>query len=429
MFICFLDATIYSFNGEQYFQVSMSKEMKSQAESLSLRFKTDKANGLLLITTHHRASHQFTIYLRHGTISISINFGEKANENIIQIGENLNDDEWHTLTVERRGLMIHAEIDGSGRKQAQLTSSHYTLFYDTLQLGSRLFIGKVYPQQHQHHLTSFVGYMQNFIMNGQLYFELARDGQLTTGSTKITAKLGRKDRVLSDVATFKSKYTYVALPQLRAYSSLSVHFQFKTRDPNCLLFYNGGSGRDFVALELLGGRLHFVFDLGDGPRRIQSKTSAPLLNDNRWHSVTLGRPWLYEHTMLVDDEQHSSQLSPVSGSSNAPINLHLDLDGLLFVGGVREEMWSQLPRAIKSRTGFEGCIASLELNGESISLIGPQVLVASTLVEPGCSAPVTRCSSTACANRGVCVQLWNSYTCDCDLTSFSGPTCQDGTGN
>src|SRR6218665_1237217 len=56
------DATIYSFNGEQFFQVSMAKEMKSQAESFSVRFRTDKSEGLLLATTHHRASHQFTIY-------------------------------------------------------------------------------------------------------------------------------------------------------------------------------------------------------------------------------------------------------------------------------------------------------------------------------------------------------------------------------
>ncbi|GBO40028.1 hypothetical protein AVEN_29789-1 [Araneus ventricosus] len=40
--------------------------------------------------------------------------------------------------------------------------------------------------------------------------------------------------------------------------------------------------------------------------------------------------------------------------------------------------------------------------------------------------PVTKCSTTACANRGICVQMWNSYTCDCDMTSYTGPTCSDG---
>lgn len=265
--------------------------------------------------------------------------------------------------------------------------------------------------------------MQNFVFNGQQYFEKARDGQMSSGSIRMTAKLGKKDRILHNAVTFKSKYTFVGLPQLKAYSRLNIYFQFKTREPNGLLFFNGGGQKhDFIALELVNGILHYIFDLGDGPRRIQSK-SRNILNDNRWHTVTLGRPSLNQHTMLIDDT-----LMTTSSTVGNERNLHLDLDGLLYFGGVRDDMWASLPRAVKSKTGFEGCIASLDLNGEIFNLVGKEVLIPSTLVESGCSAPITRCSSTACANRGICVQLWNSYTCDCDLTTFSGPTCADGNG-
>ena len=44
---------------------------------------------------------------------------------------------------------------------------------------------------------------------------------------------------------------------------------------------------------------------------------------------------------------------------------------------------------------------------------------------PNISGP-TKCTHNACANKGVCVQQWNTYVCDCDLTSFTGPTCYDG---
>jgi len=37
-----------------------------------------------------------------------------------------------------------------------------------------------------------------------------------------------------------------------------------------------------------------------------------------------------------------------------------------------------------------------------------------------------QCSATTCANGGVCIQDWNSRMCDCDMTSFTGPTCQQG---
>lgn len=265
--------------------------------------------------------------------------------------------------------------------------------------------------------------MQNFIFNGQSYFEMVRDGQLNNGAIRMTAKFGKKERILHNVVTFKSKNTFVGLPQLKAYTRLDVYFQFKTREADGLLFFNGGGSKhDFVAIELVNGQLHYVFDQGDGTRRLQSK-ARNALNDNRWHTVTLGRPSLHQHTMLIDDT-----LITASTTSGNERNLHLDLEGLLYFGGVRDNMWNALPPTIRSRNGFEGCIASLDLNGETFNLAGTEVLISSTLVEIGCSAPITRCSSTACANRGICVQLWNSYTCDCDLTTFSGPTCAEGNG-
>ena len=36
------------------------------------------------------------------------------------------------------------------------------------------------------------------------------------------------------------------------------------------------------------------------------------------------------------------------------------------------------------------------------------------------------CTQDACFNRGKCVQQWNSFTCDCDMTSYTGIRCADG---
>lgn len=92
--------------------------------------------------------------------------------------------------------------------------------------------------------------------------------------------------------------------------------------------------------------------------------------------------------------------------------------------------YGQLPKQILSRHGFEGCLASLDLSGESTNLINDAV-VPSTLVESGCDMYASlhsgkKCTHDLCANHGTCVQQWNSYTCDCDMTSFTGSTCNDG---
>jgi len=53
----------------------------------------------------------------------------------------------------------------------------------------------------------------------------------------------------------------------------------------------------------------------------------------------------------------------------------------------------------------------------------------SRLVDLMCNAhaePTARCNETVCLNGGVCVQQWNTATCDCDMTSFTGPRCDHG---
>jgi len=42
------------------------------------------------------------------------------------------------------------------------------------------------------------------------------------------------------------------------------------------------------------------------------------------------------------------------------------------------------------------------------------------------SNPKKDCSSKICYNHGLCVEQWLNPVCDCDLTTFTGPSCADG---
>lgn len=46
----------------------------------------------------------------------------------------------------------------------------------------------------------------------------------------------------------------------------------------------------------------------------------------------------------------------------------------------------------------------------------------SFLLFPG---PSTTCTEESCANQGVCLQQWDGFTCDCTMTSYGGPVCND----
>ena len=76
-------------------------------------------------------------------------------------------------------------------------------------------------------------------------------------------------------------------------------WQLRTTQPTGLILYSGhrdvvdddddDSGRtDFIAIELLDGRLRYVFDVGSGVRVIRDRLQRPL-DDNRWHEVNVRR--------------------------------------------------------------------------------------------------------------------------------------------
>uniref|UniRef100_T1J5X7 Uncharacterized protein n=1 Tax=Strigamia maritima TaxID=126957 RepID=T1J5X7_STRMM len=415
---CGKDATTLNFNGDQYLRVSLPDESHTQAEDLVLRFRTTRPSGLLLASTTEKTTDRLEVAMELGRIKLAIHLGDK--EKIMHAGSGLNDNQWHTLRMSRRGRSVELKVDDEPAVLDEVSGKHTTLEFRTMHIGAVIGLGPPAPQQSTtgaggvRETPNFVGHMQQLVFNGDRFFDTARTGQVA--NMEVTAKFGKKELVVHHPVTFKSKHTFVGLSQLKAYSTMNLYFQFKTLEPNGLILYNVGKGQDFVAIELVNGHLHYLFNLGDRAWRVRSNTRNTL-NDNRWHAVTIGRPTPRQHTLMVDD-----MIATVSSAGN---NIHLDLDGILYVGGVPKSMYSTLPKMVQSKHGFEGCLASLDLNGDTPDPTR-DALIPSTSVVAGCDGPSTKCSPHACANRGVCIQQWNSYTCDCDMTSFTGPTCSDG---
>ncbi|XP_076226293.1 neurexin 1 isoform X6 [Nomia melanderi] len=415
---CGKDASTLHLNGTQQMTALMPEDSKTQAEEISVRFKTTKPRGLLLSTSLENSPDRLQIYLDEGKAKMLIHVGDK--EKILVAGQGLNDDMWHTLRFSRRGSILKFQIDDEAaiRAESQL-GKQGILEFRTLHVGGYLHAGEEIPH--------FVGQLQQIWFNGYPYLEIARSSgnhqashQGVTPLIRVTGKFGKRNHPVHYPVTFTSKHTFVGLPVLKAYVETNIYFQFKTREANGLILFNAGRERDFIAVELVNGHVHYVFDLGDGPVRVRDN-SRSRLNDGKWHAVSIGRPAPKRHTLAVDDH--------VTVVNSQGSNENLDLDGILYVGGVEKLQYSQLPKQILSRHGFEGCLASLDLSGESTNLISDAV-VPSSLVESGCDMyaslhPGKKCTHDLCSNHGTCVQQWNSYTCDCDMTSFTGPTCND----
>ncbi|XP_031746711.1 neurexin 3 isoform X12 [Xenopus tropicalis] len=409
---CEREASILSYDGGMYMKIIMPVVMHTEAEDVSLRFKSQRAYGLLVATTSRDSADTLRLELDGGKVKlmvnldcIRINCNSSKGPETLYAGQKLNDNEWHTVRVVRRGKTLKLTVDDDVA-EGTMVGDHTRLEFHNIETGfmtEKRFASAV-P-------SSFIGHLQSLMFNGLLYIDLCKNGDIDYCELK--ARFGMRS-IIADPVTFRTKASYLTLSTLQAYTSMHLFFQFKTISPDGFILFNSGDGNDFIAVELVKGYIHYVFDLGNGPNVIKGNSERPL-NDNQWHNVVITRDNSNTHTLKVDTK---AVTQVINGAKN------LDLKGELYIAGLVQSMYSTLPKLVASRDGFQGCLASVDLNGRLPDLIG-DALHRSGQIERGCEGPTTTCQEDSCANQGVCMQQWEGFTCDCSMTSYSGNHCND----
>ncbi|XP_017536947.2 neurexin 3b isoform X8 [Pygocentrus nattereri] len=418
---CEREASILSFDGSMYMKVVLPNIMHTEAEDVSLRFMSQHAFGLLMAATSRDSADTLRLELDGGQLKLTVNLdcvrincNASKGPETLYAGQKLNDNEWHSVRVMRRGKNFKLTVDDDVA-EGQMNGDHTRLEFSNLETGiltERRFASST-P-------SSFIGHLQGLKFNGLLYIDMCKNGDIEF--CELNARFGLRS-IVADPVTFKTKGSYLGLATLQAYSTMHLFFQFKTTSADGFILFNSGDGSDFIAVELVKGYIHYVFDLGNGPSLLKGNSDGPL-NDNQWHSVIITRDATNTHTLKVDTKSVSQV---VNGAKN------LDLKGDLFVAGLGPNMYHSLPKLVVSREGFQGCLASVDLNGRLPDLIN-DALFRSGQIERGCEVgftkadlqgPSTTCQEDSCANFGVCIQQWENFTCDCSMTSYSGTTCND----
>ncbi|XP_077910161.1 neurexin 3 isoform X13 [Halichoerus grypus] len=409
---CEREASILSYDGSMYMKIIMPMVMHTEAEDVSFRFMSQRAYGLLVATTSRDSADTLRLELDGGRVKlmvnldcIRINCNSSKGPETLYAGQKLNDNEWHTVRVVRRGKSLKLTVDDDVA-EGTMVGDHTRLEFHNIETGimtEKRYISVV-P-------SSFIGHLQSLRFNGLLYIDLCKNGDIDYCELK--ARFGLRN-IIADPVTFKTKSSYLSLATLQAYTSMHLFFQFKTTSADGFILFNSGDGNDFIAVELVKGYIHYVFDLGNGPNVIKGNSDRPL-NDNQWHNVVITRDNSNTHSLKVDTKVVTQV---INGAKN------LDLKGDLYMAGLAQGMYSNLPKLVASRDGFQGCLASVDLNGRLPDLIN-DALHRSGQIERGCEGPSTTCQEDSCANQGVCMQQWEGFTCDCSMTSYSGNQCND----
>ncbi|XP_072618256.1 neurexin 3 isoform X45 [Vulpes vulpes] len=400
---CEREASILSYDGSMYMKIIMPMVMHTEAEDVSFRFMSQRAYGLLVATTSRDSADTLRLELDGGRVKLMVNLGKGPET--LYAGQKLNDNEWHTVRVVRRGKSLKLTVDDDVA-EGTMVGDHTRLEFHNIETGimtEKRYISVV-P-------SSFIGHLQSLMFNGLLYIDLCKNGDIDYCELK--ARFGLRN-IIADPVTFKTKSSYLSLATLQAYTSMHLFFQFKTTSADGFILFNSGDGNDFIAVELVKGYIHYVFDLGNGPNVIKGNSDRPL-NDNQWHNVVITRDNSNTHSLKVDTKVVTQV---INGAKN------LDLKGDLYMAGLAQGMYSNLPKLVASRDGFQGCLASVDLNGRLPDLIN-DALHRSGQIERGCEGPSTTCQEDSCANQGVCMQQWEGFTCDCSMTSYSGNQCND----
>ncbi|XP_036403709.1 neurexin 2b isoform X11 [Megalops cyprinoides] len=400
---CDTEATVLSYDGSMYLKIIMPSTLHTEAEDVALRFMSQRAYGLLMATTSKESADTLRLELDGGRVKLTVNLG-KGPETLFA-GQKLNDNEWHAVKVVRRGKNLQLSVDNV-TVEGQMTGAHTRLEFHNIETGimtERRFISVV-P-------SNFIGHLQGLSVNGVPYLDQCKNGDISY--CELNARFGMRN-IIADPVTFRTKGSYLALATLQAYASMHLFFQFKTTTSDGLLLFNSGDGSDFIVVELVKGYIHYVFDLGNGPSLMKGNSDKPL-NDNQWHNVVVSRDASNVHTLKIDSRT-------VTQHSNGARNL--DLKGELYIGGVGKSMYNSLPKLIASRDGYQGCLASVDLNGRLPDLIA-DALHRVGQVERGCDGPSTTCMEDSCYNQGVCLQQWEGFSCDCTMTSYGGSYCSD----
>ncbi|CAL8299096.1 unnamed protein product [Arctogadus glacialis] len=365
------ESSVLSYDGSMYMKVVMPTVMHTEAEDASLRFRSQRAYGILMATTSRDSADTLRLELDGSRVKLTVNLdcirincNSSKGPETLYAGQKLNDNEWHTVRVVRRGKLYKLTVDDDVA-EGQMAGDHTRLEFHNIETGimtERRFVSSI-P-------SSFIGHLQSLRFNGMFYIDLCKNGDIDY--CELNARFGVRS-IIADPVTFKSKSSYLSLATLQAYTSMHLFFQFKTTSPDGFILFNSGDGNDFIAVELVKGYIHYVFDLGNGPNLIKGKSDMAL-NDNQWHNVVITRDNSNTHTLKVDATATSQD---INGAKN------LDLKGDLFIAGLGPGMYSSLPKLVASREGFQGCLASVDLNGRLPDLLS-DALFRSGQIERGC---------------------------------------------
>ncbi|CAH0382822.1 unnamed protein product [Bemisia tabaci] len=331
---------------------------------ISLYFKTDKRNGLILFVGNEAGSRMkrqtsddyLMLQVENGYPKLTVNLGSDEGPGVLQVNKYVADDTWYKAVIERTGTTARLKIiDDQGdvqKEEAVVKGSRAVLNLD--KDTSHIFVGSLpesFKGPESVPVIPFYGQIQDLSI-GRTPIGLWNfvDGDHIGGSRD-------RDQLVHEMVSTGYRLNgdgYVTLDgkdyKLQGQSEIS--FKFKTKQKEGLLFL-AAKDYSYLSVELRDGKVLFQYNLGSGAAQILSPKTY---NDDQYHSVEAVRQGR-DGVLKVDGV-------PIEQKTAQGELQELYVSDRLYVGGFPGE--HKLPDI--SNTGFDGCIDNVQINSISVDL-------------------------------------------------------------
>uniref|UniRef100_A0AAY4AMQ7 Contactin associated protein like 2b n=1 Tax=Denticeps clupeoides TaxID=299321 RepID=A0AAY4AMQ7_9TELE len=404
---CSYWSDVISFDGQGVISYRFrAKKMKILKDLISLKFKTTKGDGVLLHGEGQQGDY-LTLELKRAKLLLQINLGSNQYGSIlghtaVSSGSLLDDDHWHSVVIERYRRNVNFTLD-------QHTQSFRTNGeFDHLDLDYEISFGGIVSSSKPSSAGGdhFVGCMEEIFYNGNNITNLVRRKKTDTSSFRNLTFSCAESRTFP---VFFNATSFLLLTGRTDFDTMSVSLMFRTWNPNGLLLFTpllyGG-----VEVSLTEGKVTVHIYVTQKQNTRVDISSGSGLNDGQWHSVHLLA--LESFAMLTINGDETSSVR-----ATIPIQIHTG--GSYYFGG--KNKMDQLP----GFRSFQGCMQLIHVDDQLVDLQAVEQGAPGTFENIGLNmcAIIDRCVPNHCEHGGRCSQTWDTFSCACEGTGYTGATC------
>ena len=401
------DAVDYKLDGNSYIIYSPAAKFLKTELTVHLLFRTTQPSGVLL---HARGTNGdfITLEIVRGKLrcaSVFSRSGKGPATNDVTVGDDLGDDQWHQIDIERNNGRLLIIFDVTRKR---LTADLMRNYQNISVAG----LPRVNPKNtsipRTNSLppvsltgTAFKGCMEDVTVNKFNIFDATKE---KSKDIHVLGKLWPKcadDAKDYPPATLRKSTSYIKIETVNG-DDANLNFKFRTFDHTGVLVHYSldSSTKQTLFLELINGKLIVRYAFQDVNTNNIISPKYTTYADGLWHSIRLN---LTSKGVAIQ----------VNNETTQKLQDHMEFRNLF------QNTTLTIGTGLPNKPSVKGCVREIQVNGKNIKVTSSNDV---TLNQCYLS---DLCFINPCLNQGVCQQHNGSIQCDCTQTAYSGSRCQN----